>query len=396
MSLGIPPTCGPCRQRDLEAGAPGAIMWRDRSELTRPAQSWLGQEGSGGLAHSCSPAQIFVLPSFLRGLRGVSLGWAIPKRPLSARCAPAVGWELCVAGTCPPSPMEMASDSLSHTQLAPGRGGHTRPHLSTLPAQAPKSRSPCLRELAGRGNHPQLLPPTGCPPNLFPSRIYGGLAHGRSPAGGEAEDSHDPSHLAWILVQLVCVSPSFQCPEPRFPHLSNGSTLCPAVPWISVASASLHPLLTSCPISTPSARMWGRVGLGRRSSLSSPSSGALLPERRLGEPGAERSPDTRLASPTWCHLTALLPPFTWTDWAPGTIAGSVIPFGSCCLACGSHIPPSLGHLTLGPGSPGEESPDLGRRPSTSPAKAPGGQGAWLGVGRGSWLKAVASASIAWM
>lgn len=107
--------------------------------------------------------------------------------------------------------------------------------------------------------------------------------------------------------------------------------------------------------------MWGRPGLCRWSSLP-----PLLWGQAAWQGGCrsrELRGDTRLASPRWCHLTALLSPFTWTHLALGTIARSVISFRNCCLARREyiHIPRSLRHLVpvpAGPCSPGEESPDL--------------------------------------
>lgn len=159
-------------------------------QLAFPARSWPGQGDSGGLLkHAvssphlgpCSP-ELSRFPSFLGDHRGVRLGWGHTTVGLHLPIVLGTARGKCL----PPTPTEMTGDLPSHTQPASGRAGHTRPHLSTLPAQALQCQEP-TSEIAAR----RETTPSSVLPSLFPSSFYRGLAASSCSTGGEAKYCHD-------------------------------------------------------------------------------------------------------------------------------------------------------------------------------------------------------------
>lgn len=127
----------------------------------------------------------------------------------------------------------------------------------------------------------------------------------------------------------------------------SGAWTAPPPPW-------LHPLRPPCslPILSPHHQGGSRAGRGSAGGppFPRPPLGPGHLTRQQWEPGAERSPDTRLASPRRVSPYRAAVPFHLGPiglWKQSL--GLLIPFGSCCLARGSYIPPSLGHLMLGLG-----------------------------------------------
>lgn len=85
--------------------------------------------------------------------------------------------KLCVTNACPPSPAEMTSDTLSHTQAAPGGARHTRPP-SPLPPGPAAPGTPPPKELAAVGQLPAS--PTASPLSISTAQAHRGIDRWRS------------------------------------------------------------------------------------------------------------------------------------------------------------------------------------------------------------------------
>lgn len=137
-----PPSTRGCSQACAGVGDPPPQNTSVEPVWDCPAQPGAGQVNSGGPLPGSHPppSSVFVLLTFLDSKLLVRPQGSRPWRghtKVSPRLPNAL-WQShhvgdCGWPACPPSPTEMTTDRLSHTQLAKRQGPPTRPHLFTLP-----------------------------------------------------------------------------------------------------------------------------------------------------------------------------------------------------------------------------------------------------------------------
>ena len=195
-------------------------------------------------------------------------------------------------------------------------------------------------------------------------------------------------------MQLHCLFQSFHCAKPLFPHLENGDDPCPVIPLILVEPARPHPLPSphSLPAMSPRhQRDVGRQRLSRWSSLSTPPLGPGCLTRRLWEAGAERGPDTRLATPR-----QVLPYRSAVPFHPGPVwfweqsLGLLFLLAAAAWPVGTTFSPPwvISRLVLGLQLRSPLTRDEGQAPALP--RLLGGQEHGSATGGVSWLKALPS------